>query len=92
MKKQLSRRDSLKLGAAGVVGTTSATAMHQTTKQDHSRPSAPAMQGMDHGNGFIPGTGDVDHEKNGFNPGDILTNFDYGKMSTLPDGRILLEY
>jgi FtsP/CotA-like multicopper oxidase with cupredoxin domain len=34
----------------------------------------------------------VDHEKNGFNPTDILTDFDYGEVSTMADGRTLREF
>jgi FtsP/CotA-like multicopper oxidase with cupredoxin domain len=41
----------------------------------------------------MPGvTGDVDHAANGFDPGAILTDFDYGKVSILPGGRRLREY
>lgn len=36
--------------------------------------------------------GDVDHVRNGFNPRDILTNWDTGKVSQLPNGRTLREY
>jgi FtsP/CotA-like multicopper oxidase with cupredoxin domain len=36
--------------------------------------------------------GEVDHEKNGFNPDDILTDFDYGTVSTLENGQTLREY
>jgi len=89
VKNQLSRRDFLKLGALGVIGAGSTTATIQTTKNKRTSTS---MQDMDHGDGFPPGAGDVDHEKNGFNPGDILTDFDYGTVSTLPDGRTLREY
>ena len=47
---------------------------------------------MDHP-GDLPGTvGEVDHAKNGFDPTQILTDFDYGKVSTLPGGQILREY
>ena len=35
---------------------------------------------------------DVDHTLNGFNPSDILTDFDYGKVSTMPNGQTLREY
>jgi FtsP/CotA-like multicopper oxidase with cupredoxin domain len=35
---------------------------------------------------------DVDHTANGFNPSDTLTDFDFGEVSTLPDGRTLREY
>jgi FtsP/CotA-like multicopper oxidase with cupredoxin domain len=49
---------------------------------------------MDHGDeDVMPMTmGEVDHEKNGFNPSDILTDFDYGKVSTLENGQTLREY
>lgn len=41
----------------------------------------------------MPGTvGEVDHEANGFNPTDTLTDFDYGETSTLPNGQTLREY
>jgi FtsP/CotA-like multicopper oxidase with cupredoxin domain len=36
--------------------------------------------------------GEVDHERNGFNPTDILTDFDYGKISELESGQTLREY
>lgn len=36
--------------------------------------------------------GEVDYAKNGFNPTDILTDFDYGEVSTLPNGQALHEY
>ena len=31
-------------------------------------------------------------QKNGFNPSDILTDFDYGEVSTLENGQTLREY
>ena len=34
----------------------------------------------------------VDHVANGFNPTDMLRDFDYGRTSTLPDGRTLREW
>jgi FtsP/CotA-like multicopper oxidase with cupredoxin domain len=36
--------------------------------------------------------GDVDHARNGFDPSTLLTDFDYGKTSTLADGRTLREW
>lgn len=41
----------------------------------------------------MPGVvGEVSHARNGFNPTAILTDFDAGKVSVLPDGRTLHEY
>ena len=36
--------------------------------------------------------GEVDHERNGFNPSDIVTDFDYGRVSELENGQTLREY
>lgn len=95
MDKKISRRDFLKLGGAGLVTAAgTAAAMTQTTtnnKTEHkSHLLQPPMQ-MDHGEG-LPGVGDVDYEKNGFNPSETLYDFDYGTVSTLPNGQTLREY
>src|SRR5215213_6431433 len=95
--RPLSRRDFLKVGGLAVLGTAGATALTQPSQPEHVHENhndvhtAHAMQQADHGD--LPGTvGEVDHEKNGFNPTDTLTDFDYGKVSTLPNGQILREY
>ncbi|HMB21963.1 MAG TPA: multicopper oxidase domain-containing protein, partial [Anaerolineales bacterium] len=94
--KPLSRRDFLKVGGLAVIGTASATALTQNdhkhaTEEPHKVHSSHVMQQGDHGD--LPGTvGEVDHEKNGFNPTDVLTDFDYGEVSTLPNGQTLREY
>jgi FtsP/CotA-like multicopper oxidase with cupredoxin domain len=36
--------------------------------------------------------GEVDYARNGFDPHEILTDWDVGKVSQLPDGRILREF
>ena len=36
--------------------------------------------------------GEVDHGRNGFDPTALLTDFDYGRVSTLPSGQTLREY
>src|SRR5688500_14117436 len=96
--KPLSRRDFLKVGGVAVLGTAGATALAQKTPS-HQHQHDPLnevqtshlMQQGDHGD--LPGTvGEVDHEKNGFNPTDLLTDFDYGEVSTLPNGQTLREY
>jgi manganese oxidase len=94
--KLLSRRDFLKVGGLAFITTAGATALTQN-KHDHVHQDASnthtshTMQQGDHGD--LPGTvGEVDHEKNGFNPTDLLTDFDYGEVSTLPNGQTLREY
>ena len=95
--KPLSRRDFLKVGGLAFLGTAGATALTQQTKHDHvhennsNEHASHTMKQGDHGD--LPGTvGEVDHEKNGFNPSDTLTDFDYGEVSTLPNGQTLREY
>ncbi len=94
--KSLSRRDFLKFGGLALAGTAGGALLSQTRVQA-DETSAPhhggAMSMPQHGDGLIPGTvGEVDHLKNGFNPTDILTDFDYGKVSTLPNGQTLREF
>src|SRR5690349_4986758 len=98
MKNRFSRRDFLKAGGLAVLGTAGVAAVTQVNSKDsheghnHTGNAAPVKQHGDHGDG-LPGTmGEVDHEKNGFNPTDILTDFDYGKVSTLSNGQTLREY
>src|SRR5688572_28914370 len=96
--KPLSRRDFLKVGGLAVLGTAGATAL---TQNNQNRPVAEdpntvhlshtMQQQGDHGD--LPGTvGEVDHEKNGFNPTDLLTDFDHGEVSALANGQTLREY
>jgi FtsP/CotA-like multicopper oxidase with cupredoxin domain len=58
------------------------------TQHAHGGPGA-AAAGLEMHNGFA---GTVDHKANGFNPSDIVRDFDYGTTSRLPDGRVLREW
>jgi manganese oxidase len=49
-----------------------------------------AHNGASHG--AMMTVGDVDHARNGFDPHDVLTAWDTGTVSTLPDGRRLREF
>src|SRR4030043_1772476 len=90
MMKQLSRRDFLKAGGIALLSTAGVAAF---SKVQQTADAAPIMQ-MDHHNAdaMAMPVGEVDHQRNGFNPSDILTDFDYGTVSTLPGGRTLREY
>jgi FtsP/CotA-like multicopper oxidase with cupredoxin domain len=93
--KPISRRDFLKMGGLAFLGTAGATTVTQTEDEEHHKDpiSTPGDHGEQGHSGDLPGTvGEVDHEKNGFNPTDILTDFDYGEISTLPNGQTLREY
>ncbi|MGH9244722.1 MAG: multicopper oxidase domain-containing protein [Acidimicrobiales bacterium] len=84
------------LGAAGALGGVallggSATASGQT---DDPAGGHGAHQG--HGGGAAHGglgtVGEVDHERNGFDPHRLLTDFDGGEVSTDSAGRTVREY
>jgi len=95
----VSRRKFLRIGA-GLAGAAGASALAASLGGSPAR----AQDGGDdddgggsgsggHNHGTMPGAnGEVDHRSNGFNPTDILTDFDGGKVSTLPDGRTQREY
>lgn len=85
-EKNVSRRNFILSSALTLLGATGAAALAQSTKQAQASPPAQSHTRM-------PGVvGEVDHERNGFNPSDILTDFDYGKVSTLENGQTLREY
>jgi FtsP/CotA-like multicopper oxidase with cupredoxin domain len=79
------------LGLAGIAGGAAA-----------ARAWLPSDSGIAHAQDHQPGdpmpmthnivAGDVDPATNGFDPTAILTDFDYGMVSTLPGGQTLREY
>lgn len=96
MANKLSRRDFLRAGAVTLAGTfgVAATA-NLLSREERRRVGREIICGMDatggtHGMAGV--IGEVDHEANGFNPTDLMTDFDYGKVSTLPNGQTLREY
>lgn len=92
---KFNRRNFLKKSSLGVIGLAGATLLRsQTAPNGQTSPMAAIQEDNEHGNHmFMPGpVGEVNHAANGFNPTDILTDFDYGKVSTLPNGQTLREY
>jgi FtsP/CotA-like multicopper oxidase with cupredoxin domain len=88
MEKNISRRDFLRAGTLTLLGTAGAAALTQVA----GKAKSPTHQ-MGHGkDAMAMAVGEVDHERNGFNPTDVLTDFDYGKVSVLENGQTLREY
>jgi FtsP/CotA-like multicopper oxidase with cupredoxin domain len=89
MGKNVSRRDFVRAGALTLLGTGGAAALAPSGQRTYA--ALPAQSG--HTDHPTPTTvGEVDHQQNGFNPTDLLTDFDYGQVSTLPNGQTLREY
>jgi FtsP/CotA-like multicopper oxidase with cupredoxin domain len=83
----------MKYGSAGVLGAAGLVSIIGSQQKQVSLPPVQAGGHEGHDGLSMPGvTGEVDHAKNGFNPTDLLTDFDYGKVSTLPNGQTLREY
>jgi FtsP/CotA-like multicopper oxidase with cupredoxin domain len=86
------------LGGLGLLGLTgcAATAQQLITAGDTAAPAtAKDVLGQHSGHAANMGNmfeGDVDPAVNGFDPTAMLTDFDYGKVSTLPSGQTLREY
>ena len=70
--------------------TGAATAVLAPSPSDHSGHNGSAGGG-ENGATFRAG-GQVDHAANGFQPTQVLRDFDYGTVSRLPDGRVLREW
>jgi FtsP/CotA-like multicopper oxidase with cupredoxin domain len=90
MDRPISRREFIRAGAitalgmagAGVLANQPSLAQAAVHPQDH--PGHIDQMAMP--------VGEVSHAQNGFNPTDLLTDFDYGKVSTLENGQTLREY
>lgn len=97
--RTVGRRGFLKrLGAAGALGSASILGGHellvaQGVHRHGDGATGVGRAGAGHGEGHGAGTvGLVDHERNGFHPLDILTDFDGGEVSKDRSGRTVREY
>jgi len=95
---KLTRRDFLKTvlgGSLAVTGIATGENLTQNSKFT-SQSSGNTDQGHDdnsHSNHGNTGTvGQVNHESNGFDPADMLYDWDYGQVSQLPNGGTLREF
>jgi FtsP/CotA-like multicopper oxidase with cupredoxin domain len=92
MKKGISRRNFIRAGTLTLLGTTGAVALTQAAKGHASATSPAPVAQPEHEEHDMGVVGEVDHEANGFDPMTMLTDFDYGKVSTLDNGQTLREY
>lgn len=90
MQHHLSRREFLKAGGLTLLGTAATALFAQSEEKTKTKPTL--HEEHDHNDAMAMPVGEVDHERNGFHPSDILSDFDYGRVSELDDGRTLREY
>ncbi|MBW4623842.1 MAG: multicopper oxidase domain-containing protein [Cyanosarcina radialis HA8281-LM2] len=88
MPLDLTRRSLLGAGLLGA-GSFLGKLLPTTAFAAQQQVSSP---GESHDGGGSMTVGDVDNARNGFNPREILTDWDTGKASQLADGRTLREY
>src|SRR5688500_8630807 len=94
--EKISRRRLLRGGA---IAATSVPILHELIPHQGlhgSEAAAKTGHGQEHSgpgghSGFQPGRR-VDHSANGFNPTEVLRDFDWGKTRRLPGGRTLREW
>ncbi|MCB0019032.1 MAG: multicopper oxidase domain-containing protein, partial [Anaerolineales bacterium] len=87
LKAFLSRRDLLRVGIGSLTGIAGLSSLVQA--QD--TPPSAQLSG-EHGAHAMQLVGAVDPKSNGFDPMQILVDWDYGKVSSLPNGQTLREY
>jgi FtsP/CotA-like multicopper oxidase with cupredoxin domain len=97
MKRLLSRREFIFGGGATLLGTLGLSGLLSTGQRlpaEQEPPGDPALQGGGHemAHGSAGMVGEVNHARNGFDPLRLLVEWDYGEVSTLPNGQTLREY
>ena len=85
----ISRRDLLRSGVAGAVGLTAGAGALAGSRLGNDEPKLSGAGGA-YAQGLAGANGDVDPD--GFDATAFLKTFDYGRVSTLPDGQIQREY
>jgi FtsP/CotA-like multicopper oxidase with cupredoxin domain len=99
IQRSLSRRNLLSasaLAAAGAGFTTLTRAQPIAAQSGHGGHGTPAAASSSdpksHAHGNMISGGDVDNSKNGFDPSKMLTDWETGTVSQLPDGRTLRTF
>ena len=87
---KLSRRELLRFGAIGAAGLTGAGVLAESQIQPETPMPQADHSRLEHDHAGV--VGHVDPARNGFDPMELLTEFDYGRVSTLPSGQTLREY
>jgi FtsP/CotA-like multicopper oxidase with cupredoxin domain len=91
MGKIFSRRDFMVGSAVTLLGSLGTAGFNRTLGPQSPNKSGLTQDVGDHQNAFGM-VGTVDPQRNGFDPLDMLVDWDYGEVSKLPGGQMLREY
>ena len=88
--RRFSRRELLRTGGIGAASVVSGGVLGRVVSaKERVRPKAAPPHAALHQAGTV---GTVDHKRNGFDPSEILTDFDMGHVSKLRNGQTVREY
>jgi FtsP/CotA-like multicopper oxidase with cupredoxin domain len=90
-KKPVSRRDFLRAGSMGMAGLVGLAGLAKASSPTAESAGTNDEPHTDHGHGEAGVVGQIDHTANGFNPLDLLYDFDYGEVVT-EDGRTVRRW
>ncbi len=96
--KQFTRREFLKtlltgsLAMTGIAAGESVLEKSPENSPKSSRSNSPVKHSGSHAEGVFGAVGSVNHEANGFDPHEVLYDWDYGQVSTLLNGQTQREY
>ncbi len=92
LQEYFSRRKFLRFGLGSIVSVIGASSLrHSALAQDETESAYAPGRSRQH-DGTMMMMGEVDHERNGFDPLQVLTDWDYGEVSQLSNGQTLREY
>jgi FtsP/CotA-like multicopper oxidase with cupredoxin domain len=84
---------TVSVAGGGVLGGAALHARQPAAGHNHDvegNALEPSPHGMSHGKMSVMGR--VDHRKNGFDPMQVLVDWDYGQIGTLPNGQRVRDY
>ena len=92
-KPDFSRRDFLKAGGISIASLAGFVGLRKAAEPQAVAASSASQYQLDgeHEHGAMGTVGEVDHEANGFNPTDLLYDFDYGEVKE-ENGRTVREW
>ena len=92
-KKNVTRRDFLKIGGLGMVGLagTGGAASVPIASANQALAAPAHTMKVDESHNSFGTMGEIDHEANGFHPMEILYDFDYGEVKQ-EGGRTVREW